>query len=155
MNKVKGKLIVIFTTVLLLTACTNNDTAIQPEPKDDFELTKLSVRGVTDQQPSDQAKAFLSQYEEVSGVRAVNHNGTLVIAVDLRHYDRLFLEDIEKALYKDLQRNFTKMQITLSTDRKIFLELERLEKDILDDKLSSADIKKRLNDIITLSKEQT
>src|SRR5699024_8006603 len=98
------------------------------------ELTKLSVRGVTDQQPSDQAKEFLSHFEEISGVRAVNHDGEIVIAVDVHHHDRFSLDNIEEALRKDVRQNFSNMKVTLSTDQKIFIELKQLEEDILSQK---------------------
>lgn len=151
----KRTIIVACSIALLLVGCMNKDATWQPEPKDDLELTKLSVRGVTDQQPADQAKEFLSHYEEVAGVRAVNHDGILVVAVDLNHHDRFFLENVEKGLHRDIRENFSDMEITLSTDYKIFIELKRLEEDILNNNVKKDEIKKRLDEIIKLSKEQT
>src|SRR5699024_666097 len=139
----------------LLIGCTNNDALWQSDSDDSLELTKLSARGVTDQQPSDQAKEFLSHYDEVAGVRAVNHDGELVVAVDVKHHDRFSLDTIEKDLRKDVRENFSNMKITLSTDEKIFIELKQLEEDILAQNVAKNDIKKRLKEIRKLSKEQT
>lgn len=141
--------------ILLLIACTNNDTLKQSKGNDSLELTKLSARGITDQQPSDQAKEFLSHYDEVANVRAVNHDGELVVAVDVKHHDRFSLDSIEKNLRQDVRENFSNMKITLSTDEKIFIELKQLEEDILAQNIAKDDIKKRLKKIRKLSKEET
>lgn len=140
---------------LMLIGCANNDALRQSDGDDSLELTKLSVRGVTDQQPSDQAKEFLSHYEEVAGVRAVNHEGQLLIAVDVKHHDRFSLDTIEKDLRKDVRENFSNMKITLSTDKKIFIELKQLEEDMLAQNVTEDDIKNRLKKIKKLSKEET
>lgn len=141
--------------LFLLFACTNKDPTWQSQGNDSLELSKLSSRGVTDQQPADQAKEFLSHYEEISGVRAVNHDGQLVVAIDVHHHDRFSLDHIEKTLREDIRRNFSNMKVTLSSDQKIFIELKQLEEDILAQNISKNDIKKRLNEIQKLSKEET
>lgn len=141
--------------LFVLIGCGNNDALRHSDGNDSLELTKLSSKGVTDQQPADQAKEFLSHYEEVAGVRAVNHDGQLVVAVDIKHHDRFSLDTIEKDLGKDVRENFSNMKVTLSTDEKIFIELKQLEEDILSQNVSNDDIKKRLKEIKNLSKEET
>src|SRR5699024_305766 len=139
----------------MLVAWTNKDPTWQSTKNDSLELTKLSVRGITDQQPADKAKEFLSHFEEVAGVRAVNHDGELVVAVDVKHHDRFSLDNIEQALREDVKENFSDMNVTLSTDQKIFIELKQLETDILDEKVEKKEVKKRLKQIKKLSKEET
>lgn len=146
---------IVICFLLLFVACANNSQMSKRDGNDSLELTKLSARGVTDQQPSDQAKEFLSHYDEVAGVRAVNHDGQLVVAVDIKHHDRFSLDEIEKSLRKDVRENFSHMKITLSTDEKIFIELKQLEQDILAENVAKDDIKKRLKKIKKLSKEET
>lgn len=149
------KFFILCSLLLLFVGCTNKGPTWQSQGNDSLELTKLSAKGVTDQQPADQAKEFLSHYEEISGVRAVNHDGELIIAVDVHHHDRFSLEQIEEALQNDIRKNFSNMTITLSTDKKIFLELKQLEEDILTQTIKKDDIKKRLKSIKELSKEET
>jgi|SRR5699024_9405114 len=149
------KWLIVCSLTFLLVACSNQDPIWKSQSNDSLELTKLSSRGITDQQPSDQAKEFLSHYEEVSGVRAVNHDGQLVVAIDVHHHDRFSLDDIEKELRKDVKRNFSDINITLSSDQKIFIELKQLEEDILSENISEDEVNKRLNKIKKLSKEET
>lgn len=141
--------------LLLFTGCMQKDSNVEPTGNRTLELTKLSTKGITDQQPADQAKEFLSHYEEVSGVRAVNHKGQLLVAVEINHHDRFFLDNLERELRKDVKKNFQEMKVTLSTDQKIFIELDQLETDMTNKDISQKEIKKRMNDLKKLSKEQT
>lgn len=149
------KLLIVCSITLLLFGCTNKDPTWESQSNDSLELTKLSAKGVTDQQPADQAKQMLSHYEEVAGVRAVNHDGELVVAVDVHHHERFSLDNIEKALRKDIRKNFSNMNVTLSTDQKILIELKQLEEDMLEKKVTKQDIKERLTKLKKLSKEET
>jgi|SRR5690625_205504 len=141
--------------ILFIVGCTNNETTLIPSGDDSLELTKLANDGITDQQPANQAKQFLSEYEEVSAVRAVNHDNQLVVAVDIFHHDRFSLNKLEKQLTKDIKKNFSDMHVTLSTDQKILLELKRLENDITANAVKKDEIKKRLHKIKKLSREET
>lgn len=149
------KLFIISCLFFILIGCTNNDPTYQTSKKDDLELTKLKSDVPVDQQPANQAKEFISHFEEISAVRAVNHDNELVIAVDINHHDRFQLDHLEKELTKDVKQNFSEMNITFSTDQKILIELKKLEEDIQANKLSSDDIKQRLSEIKKLSKEET
>lgn len=132
-----------------------NDLTYEGTNNDSLELSKLSTKGLTDQQAADQAKNFLSYYEEVQSVRAVNHDGQLLIAVELNHHDRFSLDKIERELKREVKKQYNDMEITLSTDKKILLELTKLEEAITNNDISREDIKKELNRIKKLSKEQT
>lgn len=149
------KLFILCCLFLLLIGCTNNDPTYQSTKKDDLELTKLKSDVPVDQNPANQAKEYLSHFEEVSAVRAVNYENDLVIAVDINHHDRFQLDHLEKELTKDVKKNFSNMEITFSTDRKILIELKRLEEDIQNRNVSEDGIKKRLQKIKKLSREET
>lgn len=149
------KLVLILGLVFLLTSCMNKEATFEPRGNDSLELTKLRSEGITDQQPANQAKEFLSHYEEVAAVRAVNQDSQLVIAVEIKHLDRFSLEDIEKQLQKDIKKNFSDMKVTLSTDQKILIELRKLEEEITANRISHEEIKERLQKIKKLSQEET
>lgn len=133
----------------------NKDTTFQSSGNDSLELSKLASEGITDQQPANQAKHFLSNYEEVAAVRAVNQDNQLLVAIEINHHDRFSLDDLEKELTKDVKKNFSDMKVTLSTDKKILIELRRLEEEISANTLSHEEIKERLHKIKKLSKEET
>lgn len=140
---------------MALTGCMNKEPTYESTKSEPLELIKLTSKGITDQQPADEAKEFLSHYEEVSGVRAVNHNGELLIAIDIDHEDRFSLESLEKELRKKLQKEFPQMKIDVSTDQKLLIELKSLENDITDRAISKEDIGKKLKSLRKLMKEAT
>ncbi len=154
---VKKQILLLFACFLLLAACNgrNNVMGLKPPADQPIELTKLSAKGVTDQQPADQAKNILSEYDEVEAVRAVNDGDMLVIGVKLHHNDRFRMDDIERNLRKKVKKNFSDMDITLSTDEKIHIELTKLEDELVNKKISKDDVKKRIKKIKKLSEEKT
>lgn len=54
-----------------------------------------------------------------------------------------------------MKKQFKNLDVEFSTDKKIIIELDKLEKQILNNEISSKELKKRLKQIVTLSKEQT
>ena len=143
--------------LLVIAGCTNNnnESALQPSGNQSLELTKLSTQGVTDQQPSNQAKHFLSQYDEVSEVRAVNVGDELFVAVNVKQHDRFSLDSIESDLRKKLITQYSQMNVTLSTDQKFIIELEKLEKQIDKKEISKEKLQKKVDELKKLSKEET
>lgn len=147
---------ILISCLFIMTACMNSNYSLEPEKSQPMELTKLSSDlGIPDQQASNQAKQILSNYDEVQGVRAVNHNKQLLIGVKLKHHDRLQLDQLERDLRKKIKRNFSEMTITLSTDEKIHLEVKKLEKAMLNNELKEKELEKRIEKIRKLSKEET
>src|SRR5699024_1917942 len=130
------------------------DYSLQPPKDQPLELTKLSSNGQQDQQAANQAKQLLSEQGEIAGVRAVNDKEDLLIGVKLNHHDRIDMDDIERKLRKKMKQNFSNMNVTLSTDKKIHLELEKLEKKMQADAVSKEAVSKRLQKIKKLSKEE-
>jgi len=144
--------------LFMLSACNMNNAnegALEPTGNRDLELVKLSSEGVADQNPSNQAKELLSNHEEVTGVRAVNHDKELLVAVDVAHHERFGLDNIEKKLRKKTKKNFSNLNVTLSTDQKILLELEQLEKAIQEKNISNKELQKRIEKLKKLSKAET
>lgn len=152
------RIIITFLTVIVLTACMNNgdEQSLQPTNENqDLELLKLSSTGMNDQQASNQAKEILSEHEEITAVRAVNAGEHLLIAIEVEHFERFDLDNIERDLRKKVKRNFRDMKVTLSTDEKILLELKKLENEIENRSINHEELKKRVKKLVKLSKEQT
>lgn len=149
------KWIILILLIIVVSACTNKEPTFEPTKNPGLELTKLSTKGVTDQQPADNAKQFLSQYEEVAGLRAVNHDGQLLVAIDIDQNDRFSLKSLERTLRKKLKKNFPEMDIHLSTDQKLLFELKKLETAISDESISKKEIGKRVKKLKKLMKEET
>jgi|SRR5690625_1359006 len=149
--------VLIMTPFLLFSACMKdqNESTLEPTGNRNLELVKLSSYGIHDQNASNQAKEMLSYYDEIAGVRAVNHDKDLLIAIDVRHHDRFNLDSIESDVRKKINKNFSDLKVTLSTDRKILIELEKLEKRMEAQDISDEQLKSRIKKIKSLTKEET
>ncbi|WP_157087755.1 YhcN/YlaJ family sporulation lipoprotein [Oceanobacillus damuensis] len=125
---------------------TNNDFA---------DTTKISNESIFSQEPSNQAKDKLSNHDEISAVKAVNTDKNIVIAIEVDHHERFTLSQIEKKYKKEMEDKFKDKKVEFSTDKKIVLELEKLEQDIKDNTITKKELEKELKKIVKLSKEQT
>lgn len=145
--------------LLMITACTNKsmENTVEPQKNQDqgLELSKIKANSPVDQQVSNQAKQMISDHDKVKSVRAVNHDHQLLIGVQLNHHDRIDMDDIERKLQKEIRKKFTDYKVNLSTDEKIHLEVEKLEKALQERKLSKKELKKKIKKVKSLSKEKT
>lgn len=151
------KIFILFLgVVLLLTACENNLSMEPTKNKEEtIDITKISNEALINQQPSNNAKDLLSKHAEITTVKAVNTDDTMLIAIEIEHMKRFELAKIQKQYQKEMKNEFKDLDIELSTDKKIIIELDKLEKQILDGEISNKKLKKSLKQIVTLSKEQT
>lgn len=145
--------------LFMLTACTNKsmENTVEPQSNQDqgLELNKIKANSPIDQQTANQAKQMISDRDNVKSVRAVNYDHQLLIGVQLNHHDRIDMDDIEQKLQKDINKKFSDYKVTLSTDEKIHLEVEKLEKALQERQLSKKELKEKMNKIKSLSNEKT
>lgn len=152
----KSLMAIIVVLLIMLASCKNEPTTdTSTEERQQVELTKISTDQNIDQEPSNQAKEKLRNYEEITEVKAVNTKKDMLIAFDIEHHERFSLDQFEKELKKDMKKEFPDIKVHVSTDQKIILEVERLEEKLLKNDLSDKKLKKELKDIIKLSQEQT
>lgn len=149
-------ILITILSLLFITGCTNNSSnTLTPTEQPNLELTKLSTNNKADQNAANEAKEIISHFEEVSGVRAINHNKQLLIAIEVNHIDRFNLKDIEKELQKKANSSFENMEVTLSTDKKLFIELKKLEIKLTNDSISEKELSEEINKLKALMKEET
>lgn len=145
----------VIISLLFLIGCSHKEATSDRPSNESLQLTKLATQGITDQQPANDAKQYLSQFPEVSQVRAVNVDGTLFVAVNVRQRDRFSLDKIESNFQKQIEEQQPNMDVTLSTDQKFIVELEKLEKKIDKNEIKKKTLKKKIDKLKKLSKEET
>ncbi|WP_373895857.1 YhcN/YlaJ family sporulation lipoprotein [Virgibacillus natechei] len=151
MNTFKSILFISF--VLLLVGCGTNP---ESQGNNDIELNQISTTAnAIDQGPANQAKEYLSKYEEITSIKAVNTSKKLIVAIEIEHHERFGLADFREKRKKEMKEKFPNMEVELSTDKKIVLELERIEKALESESVSKKELEKALDQVISLSKEQT
>ena len=141
---------------LLLTACGNEPPQEQGQQSvDSPDITKISNEKLISQQPTNKAKDILSDYEEITAIKSVNTKDSLFIAVEVEHHERFTMSQLEKKYKKEMKKHFKDMKIEFSTDKKIVLELEKLEQKIHHNDISKKEMEKKFKQIAKLAKEQT
>lgn len=145
--------ILIISTVLFMSGCTEETE--REQNKENNNITEISTKTLFSQNVSNVSKRLLIKESEVSDVKAVNSDNEIIIDAQIKQMDRFQLENIEKRLKKLVEEKHPNYKVILSTDQKIFLELDELEQKIINSKLSDKELKEELKKIKNLSKEQT
>lgn len=108
-----------------------------------------------DQKISNEVKSILSQHDNITEISVINNHQDIVAAINVKPLSRFQLKKTEKKLEKKLSKHFPDNKITLSTDKKIMIELSKVEKSMQKNHLSKEQLKRKISDIKKLSKEQT
>ena len=153
----KRTIIILAGCLFMLTACNNKsaESVLEPKGEQNPELTKLRADPPVDQEPANRVKQMLSGHDAVKSVRSVNHDDHLLVGVQLNHPDRFQMHEIERDLQQQIDKDSPDLQVKLSADEKIHLEVKRLEQDLQNKQLSKKELKKRIKEIKDLSEEKT
>ncbi|MGP4108806.1 YhcN/YlaJ family sporulation lipoprotein [Virgibacillus sp. L01] len=141
--------------ILFLIGCNPNTDTSQSGPNDGVDFTNISTKGSIDQSISNNAKQSLSQHKEITTINAVNTEKKLVIAFEVHHNERFRLAKFRKKMQKKMEKVFPDHKIELSTDKKIVIETNKLEKKIRQGNISKKKLKKEVKHLIKLMNEQT
>ncbi|KIP21676.1 Sporulation lipoprotein YhcN/YlaJ [Anoxybacillus ayderensis] len=108
----------------------------------------------SDQQQAKRAVDMLKEREDVKDAVAVEANGRLLVAYQVKHLHRFRMKQIEKEVGKALNEAFGK-KVIASHDLKIFWKTKALKEKIDTKNISEKEIEKEMTVIQKLSEEQT
>jgi len=138
---------------LFLGACTNLSSPDQAI--DDNNYTVIQTSSSYNQDAANKVKKYLDRNEDFNEAYAVNTDSKLIVAVVPKQMDRFQLKELRKTLENNLKDEIHPLKLELSTDKKIALEIEKIEEKLLAKQLTKKELNKELERIIKLSKEQT
>lgn len=147
----KMKKLIILSSLIILFGCSFDKENHSP-PGD---ITNISTRDSFSQKKADHAIQFLLNDDRVTHAYAVNSKNKMIVAVEVPHLKRLRLQKIKQQLTDKLKKEFPDLDLSLSTDKKIVIELKKLQNKINSGTLSKKEIQKKMQTIIDLSKEET
>ncbi|WP_459501804.1 YhcN/YlaJ family sporulation lipoprotein [Bacillus sp. C1] len=148
---------VLFVLLLgFITGCTSHldkevkqETHKKTEKKKEPQLTKVSMEQSFNQSISHDAKKNVLAMEEILEARAANSNTDLYIAVKPEHHERFQLKSLKTKIKKQLKKENPTFNIYVSTDRKIFMLLDKLEKKVKNKEADKEYIKNKLKTVHT------
>ncbi|MEK4564795.1 hypothetical protein MKX54_09020 [Alkalihalobacillus sp. FSL R5-0424] len=123
-------------SLLVLTACGG--------AKNIKSLSGEDMNPVVSQSDINQAKELVLQMEEVTDVKGIQYEHLLFLDPKVKQLDRLKLKHIRQEAFKRVKDEFPESKVHVSTDRKIYMELEKLEQQLADEKIAADELKKKL-----------
>jgi hypothetical protein len=154
-NKLKIGYIGLFMLAIigLSSGCAGNQNQFT-NSIDDAKIVKVNTSKPIDQSVANQAKEIVIKEKEISGVKAVNTDQELLLAVKVDNFDRFQLKSIENKVKSELEKEYPDLKIIISTDSKMYLELEQLEQKLQKDNTQKKTLKKEFDKIKSLMKEK-
>lgn len=120
-----------------------------------LKFTPVQNQSNINQQISNEVKNILSEHDDITEISVINNHQDIIAAINVKSLSRFKLKKIEKKLEKKVAKQFPDKEVTLSTDKKIMIELNRVERSIQKEHLSNEKLKRKISRIKKLSKEQT
>ena|SRR5690625_4843398 len=145
---------IIICALLLLGSC-GMGSETDSTSNIDIEYTNLSTAHTLEQEAANVAKKTLSKNDDITSVKAVNSAEDMIIAFEIHHLKRFNLKKIRKKIQKEMDKKFPDLNVVVSADKKIILELDRLEEEILSNALSKKELDKKIKELVKLDNEQT
>ncbi|MGO4888262.1 YhcN/YlaJ family sporulation lipoprotein [Anaerobacillus sp. MEB173] len=137
-----NKILLFVFAILILTGCqAGGGGGLQ---QGDVTPINIGKDAIVDQTKADNSKSIVASMEEVIGVKGVNLKEDIYIAVQVKQFDRLRLKHIRKTAFDKIKKRYPKDNIHVSTDKKIFMELEELEQKLKRNEITEKNLEKKV-----------
>ncbi len=157
MKEKTNKLIIfllLLTVIGLGSGCNRNQNQ-SGEDHEDLNISQVHTSNPINQSVANQAKKKVIKEEDISNVKAVNTDKELLIAIKVENFERFRLKKIEKNVKSDLEKDYPDHKVLVSTDSKMYLELDQLEQKIQKGNTKRKELEKDFIKIKSLMKEKT
>ncbi|GAF65370.1 hypothetical protein BTS2_2268 [Bacillus sp. TS-2] len=141
----KKFMLLIMLISCLLGAC-NQDTTKSSQ------ASLTSESSYKDQNKINDVKAELKKMEEVIDVQAIVYDQKIYADPKVKQFSRFRLKEIRKNGFEKLKETFPDSEIHVSTDKKVYMELEKLEQQLKNGKIKNEDLEKKLQKIEEMMK---
>ncbi|WP_408006238.1 YhcN/YlaJ family sporulation lipoprotein [Pseudalkalibacillus sp. A8] len=96
----------------------------------------------------------IQKMEGVDDVKIIQAQNDLLVAIKVTTVDRFQLQEITKKVKKKVEDRHPDMEVTVSPDKKIFLEMDKFEAKHAEKQYSEDKIHKKIKSLIKLSKDE-
>lgn len=142
------KILISFISILfVLIGCNNSEEPRTVSENSNGSITKISNTKPINQSITNEAKEYVLEKDEVTEIRGVNTEKDMLMAIVVKPLQQFNEQDIESEVKKSLEKKYPQKKIEVSSDKKIFIELNKLEKEIEKDDLNQKELEKRFNKI--------
>lgn len=128
--------------IILLVGC-------QTAPENEKQLEDHAAY---EQHKADEAKEIILSMKEVTEVKGVNHEGHLYLAPSVKPFDRFRLKEIREKGHDSVKKHHPEATVFFSTDKKIYMELDKLEDQLKNKQISEKQLKGKLKKLEEMMK---
>ncbi|WP_171016778.1 YhcN/YlaJ family sporulation lipoprotein [Pseudalkalibacillus caeni] len=134
------------------TACNQTDENTETKSK---QGAKINTASTYDQTPAKRAEKIVKKRDEVTEAVAFNTNKQMLLTFNVKQFDRFQLKRHEKEIKQQLQKEFPKKEINVTTDSKITQQIGEVKSKIKMGTMSSKKLDKEMMRLIKLMNEET
>ncbi|OEH91660.1 YhcN/YlaJ family sporulation lipoprotein [Bacillus solimangrovi] len=91
--------------------------------------------------------------KQVLKMKTVAYEKDIIVVLELKHLYTFRSERIIKQAKEKIKKEFPKKKVKVTTDHKIYIELEKLQKKMEDNQISEKELKKELKNVKKLLKQ--
>ena len=154
-NITKLKILLLLLIIIGIgSGCNENQNQMGYNNKD-LSISQVHTSKPFDQSIANQAKEKMITKDEITDVMAVNTDKELLVAIKVENFNRFRLKTIEKTVKSDLEKIYPNHKVVVSSDKKMFWELEKIEQRLQKNNTNKKSLKKDLKKLKSLIKEKT
>ncbi|WP_186577646.1 YhcN/YlaJ family sporulation lipoprotein [Aquibacillus kalidii] len=154
LTKPKHILSILLLTILI-SGCNTDENDNRITMKDsDGDVTKISNTSPIDQSLTNKAKEYVRINNEIESLRGINTEEDLLLAINVEQIQQFKEQNHESRIQKKLEKIFPETNIEVSSDQKIYIEVEKLEQEIQNNALDKEELKKRFDKIKKLINDE-
>ena len=146
-SKKYGLILVCSLMIVFLIACQNNQVDRTPN-RENLQIQNIRHLDQDDHQIN---QSVQDQFDEITDLTSVTYNHEIIMAIQVNSLAQFNEQQIAIDIEDYLGKMHPEIKATVSSDYKIFLEINRLKQKITTENLTSKDFKQQFGKIIKLT----
>ncbi|NLW45674.1 MAG: sporulation protein [Syntrophomonadaceae bacterium] len=139
-------LIAVIAAIMAANGCGHSAPPIKPRP---VHMPQPGQQITIDLRRAEEVKNLIGEVEEVEDSSAVVVDQDIAAAIKVSGFNRLRLESIRNRARDKIKQAYPGFHVYLTSDKKLFKQLQQLEKDLQKSNLSLTEARAKLNKVIS------
>ncbi len=139
-------LIAVILTIMVANGCGQSSPPIKPRPA---HMPQPGQQITIDLRRAEEVKNLIGEVKEVEDSSAVVVDQDIAAAIKVSGFNRLRLESIRNQARDRIKQAQPGFHVYLTSDKKLFKQLQQLEKDIQESNLSPTEARAKVNKVIS------
>lgn len=147
-SNIKKLIVLQILLLLIMFGCTNNQT-LDSSPNEQLNIQYISHTNEKEHQINQSVNQY---FDEVVDLSSITYNNEMIMAIKVDQLSQFNEQKIAKEVESYIKDSYPKIKAKVSSDYKIFLEINRLKDKITNQDLAKTDFNKEFKQIKELTK---